>query len=150
MDRNEDPIDPFKDLDTRDEGQQKKCQYLCGDTKTFKIQSQDYPTDICPDKYAELISTGMLVCTEMTQTVIASSQTVEPRDRTTFNIPTLMFGMYEYQCEYDRCKRVFFDPDENFECPDTYDFIDVTSCTNAGNAVIDNDKMYIELEQNFD
>ena len=37
-----------------------------------------------------------------------------------------------------------------FECPDTYDFIDVTSCTNAGNDVIDNDKMYIELEQNFD
>ena len=144
MDRDGDQIDPFKNLESDAREQHRKCQYQCGDTKSFKIQSLHYSTDVCPDKYAELVSTGMLVCTGLTQTVITSSETFQLFQKT-FDIPILKLGMYEYQCEYDECKRVFFiNPDENSECPSTYIFYDET-CTNAGDALIDNDKMYIEL-----
>ena len=129
----------------------RKCQYNCQETKSFKKQvcTACNPND-CPDKYAEFISTGMLVCSELQQTKITSSITYGVGVfEHTINIPTLMLGMVQYRCEYAKCKRVLFvDPDVYLECPEN-PFEDVDNCNSAGDALIDQDKMFIELDGVF-
>jgi len=129
----------------------RKCQYNCGETKSFKKQvcTACDPND-CPDKYAEFISTGMLVCSELQQTKIANSVTTGVGIiEQTINIPTLLLGMVQYRCEYAKCKRVLFvDPEDYSECP-TYPFDDIDNCNSAGDAEIDQDKMFIELDGVF-
>ena len=106
----------------------RKCQYQCGDTKSLRKQfCSSCTTNACPDKYAEFVSTGMLVCTELT---------------------TTMNSTIEYQCDYSKCKRVLYanpDPDDYPECPSTYLFDD-RNCTTAGDKLIDVDKMFIEIQ----
>jgi len=115
----------------------RKCQYQCGDTKSFKIQYWPFGTsNVCPDQYAELESYGMLVCTEL-------------------NIPTIVanteYGLNEYVCVYDKCKRTaYFSADDHSSCP-SYETINdlwmTSECSNkAGDVLIDEDKMFIELE----
>ena len=91
----------------------------------------------CPDKYVEFISSGMLVCNELTQTTSTTG---------TANL----FGIAEYQCEYAKCKRVLFaDPDVWDECPE-YPFDDIDDCNRgAGDAVLNQDKMFIEFDGIF-
>ena len=104
----------------------KKCQYQCGDTKSLRKQfCSSCTTNACPEKYAEFVSTGMLVCTELTMTMTTTT---------------------EHQCDYNNCKRVLYaNPDDYSECPSTYLFDDET-CTAAGDALIGENEMFIELQ----
>ena len=92
----------------------------------------------------------MLVCSELQQTKIANSITTGVGIiEQTINIPTLLLGMVQYRCEYAKCKRVLFvDPEDYSECP-TYPFDDIDNCNSAGDAEIDQDKMFIELDGVF-
>ena len=127
----------------------RKCQYNCQDTRSFQKQScASCTTSTCPAKYAEFISTGMLVCEEMQETVVLEE--ITPLDLSRFvittEIPAEMYGMAFRQCDYAKCKRVVFaDPDVYSVCP-TYPFNDIDNCNSAGDALVDKDKMFIEFE----
>ena len=127
----------------------RKCQYNCQETRSFQKQScASCTTSTCPAKYAEFISTGMLVCEEMQETVVLEE--ITPLDLSRFvittEIPAEMYGMAFRQCDYAKCKRVVFaDPDVYSVCP-TYPFNDIDNCNSAGDALVDKDKMFIEFE----
>ena len=112
--------------------QVRKCQYLSGETKSFKVQvCPSCTSHVCPDKYAELESYGMLVCTELTATT---------------SVANSVYGLEEYDCLYDYCKRIAYFSDDHSECPSPETINDFSGCTNAGDVLIDEDQMFIELE----
>ena len=102
------------------------CKYQCEETKRLRKQFCSSCThNACPETYAEFVSTGMLVCTELITTMTTTT---------------------EYQCDYNNCKRVLYaNPDDYSECPSTYLFDDET-CTAAGDALIGENEMFIELQ----
>ena len=108
--------------------QVRKCQYLCGETKSFKVQ--DCPSctsNVCPDKYAELEIYGMMVCTCPTSVINSEN------------------GLEEYECVYNKCKKIAYDLYDS-ECPSPENTNDFSGCTSAGDVLIDEDQMFNELE----
>ena len=114
--------------------QVRKCQYLSGETKSFKVQvCPSCTSHVCPDKYAELESYGMLVCTELNApTTVANTE----------------YGLNEYDCVYSKCKKIiYYNEDYYRECPLPENTNDFSDCRiNAGDLLIDEDQMFIELE----
>ena len=105
------------------------CKYQCEDTKRLRKQFCSSCThNACPETYAEFVSTGMLVCTELTTTEISTTEATE------------------YDCNYSKCKRYLYAyPDDYDECLSTYLFDD-KNCTTAGDKLIDVDEMFIEIQ----
>ena len=108
------------------------CKYQCEDTKRLRKQFCSSCThNACPETYAEFVSTGMLVCTELTTTEISTTEATEAT---------------EYDCDYSKCKRYLYAyPDDLTECSSTYLFDD-KNCTTAGDKLIDVDEMFIEIQ----
>ena len=53
-------------------------------------------------------------------------------------------GLEEYECVYNKCKKIAYFPDDYSECPSPAVTNDFSECINAGDLKIDEDQMFNE------